>query len=158
LNFPEGFDCGRRLTLLPPLDACRRGQRVFAARRCRRRRLGAGTGGPGSKSCKPTAQGFQGATNHCIVVRNNKLLNNAGIDVRGHTLNGVVEGNVIQNASVGVHVDTTHAHGILTVNRSALRAAKPRGSPARAGTRHFARSSALCIQNPHTKWIFIGKR
>ena len=77
-----------------------------------------GTGGPGSKSCKPTAQDFQGAINHCIVVRNNKLLNNAGIDVRGHTLNGVVEGNVIQNASVGVHVDTTHAHGILVTGNT----------------------------------------
>eukprot|EP01047_Picozoa_sp_COSAG01_P006105 COSAG01_NODE_218_length_21548_cov_7.916919_6_plen_68_part_00 len=34
------------------------------------------------------------------VIRGNKLLNNAGIDVRGHVLNAVVDGNEISNSFV----------------------------------------------------------
>ena len=56
---------------------------------------------------------WQGAINHCIVIRGNKLLNNAGIDVRGHVLNCVVDGNIISNSSVGIHVDRTNAAGVL---------------------------------------------
>ena len=46
---------------------------------------------------------FQGAINHNLVMRNNKLLSNAGILIAGNTLNGLVEGNTIVNSSVGIN-------------------------------------------------------
>lgn len=35
--------------------------------------------------------------------RNNKFLSNAGILIAGNTLNGLVEGNLIVNSSVGIN-------------------------------------------------------
>ena len=48
--------------------------------------------------------GEQGAINHNIVLRGNKLLSNAGIGIFGNTLNGLIEGNTIVNSSVGINV------------------------------------------------------
>ena len=36
--------------------------------------------------------------------RKNKFLSNAGLLIAGNTLNGLVEGNVIVNSSVGINV------------------------------------------------------
>ena len=50
-------------------------------------------------------------------MKRNKVLNNGGVDIRGHTTNVVVEGNVITNSSVGVHVDRSQAtHVYVTGN------------------------------------------
>ena len=46
---------------------------------------------------------FQGAINHNLVFRNNKFLSNAGLLIAGNTLNGLVEGNLIVNSSVGIN-------------------------------------------------------
>ena len=72
----------------------------------------------GAKVCKPgNGSAFQGAINHLVVLKRNKILNNGGIDIRGHTTNVVVEGNVITNSSVGVHVNTSQAtHVYVTGN------------------------------------------
>merc|ERR1712194_818466 len=59
---------------------------------------------------------YQGPTNHLVVIRKNKIMNNGGIVVRGHTSNVLVEGNEIYNSSVGVHVNKTHASHVLVKN------------------------------------------
>jgi len=71
--------------------------------------------GPASKTAEPFWMGvpgggqgpgcpFQGAINHNLVFRKNKFLSNAGLLIAGNTLNGLVEGNVIVNSSVGINV------------------------------------------------------
>lgn len=71
--------------------------------------------GPASKTAEPFWMGvpgggqgpgcpFQGAINHNLVFRSNKFLSNAGLIIAGNTLNGLIEGNVIVNSSVGINV------------------------------------------------------
>ena len=64
----------------------------------------------GAKNCKGgNGTAFQGAINHLIVLKRNVIENNGGIEVRGHTTNVVVEGNIVRNSSVGIHVNTSQA-------------------------------------------------
>jgi hypothetical protein len=67
----------------------------------------------------PVSAPYQGPLNHLVVIRGNVIRNNGGIAVRGHTTNCLVEKNCIGNSSVGVHVNTTHASHILTLNNTA---------------------------------------
>ena len=65
--------------------------------------------------CTPSAPAaWQGPINQLVAIQRNRLLNNAGIVVRGHTANVLVEANLIQNSSVTrVHVNATHASHVL---------------------------------------------
>ena len=47
---------------------------------------------------------FGGCGPGAVVFRNNRFLSNAGLIIAGNTLNGLVEGNVIVNSSVGINV------------------------------------------------------
>lgn len=40
-------------------------------------------------------------------------------------MNGVVEGNVVTNATIGVHVDTTHAIGIFVTGNTCPKGITP---------------------------------
>lgn len=73
----------------------------------------------GPAHCTPSAPlPFQGAINHLIVIKKNEIMNNGGIDIRGHTTNCLVADNILTNCSVGVHVDNTHASHVLLVNNT----------------------------------------
>ena len=63
----------------------------------------------------PTTARFQGSINHHIIFRRNAIENNGGVVVRGHTQNVIVEGTVITNSSVGIHVNGTFAYHVLVV-------------------------------------------
>ena len=77
---------------------------------------------PPHGTCDPTKPNpsqpayFQGALNHLVVLKRNAILNNGGIDVRGHTTNVLVENNRVLNSSVGVHVaDDPHTSFVTLV-------------------------------------------
>ena len=73
-------------------------------------------GPPGNCTPSPAAA-FQGPINHFVAIRRNKIESNGGVVVRGHSLNVLVEGNVIHQSAVSVHVNGTHtSHVVVTGN------------------------------------------
>ena len=60
---------------------------------------------------------YQGPLNHLVIIKRNRIDNNGGIVVRGHTTNVVVEENQILNSSVSVHVNGTHTSHVYVNHR-----------------------------------------
>ena len=60
---------------------------------------------------------YQGPLNHLVIIKRNRIDNNGGIVVRGHTTNVVVEENQILNSSVSVHVNGSHNSHVYVNHR-----------------------------------------
>lgn len=61
----------------------------------------------------PKLTPYQGPLNHLVVIKRNRIMNNGGIEVRGHTTNVIVENNEITNSSVGVHDAKDHTSHVF---------------------------------------------
>jgi len=73
---------------------------------------------------RPTAN-FTNAFNRLIVFRQNRVLSNGGIVVRGTSANVLVEANTVRLSDVGIHVNySTTQGGIIVVNNT-----EPEGIP-----------------------------
>ncbi|MCY2928355.1 MAG: glycosyl hydrolase family 28-related protein [Planctomycetota bacterium] len=53
----------------------------------------------------------------CVVIRGNRLHNNARIDLTGSVTDAVVEHNTVENADVGVHVEPTVSGAVVRENK-----------------------------------------
>lgn len=60
--------------------------------------------------------GFTPPLVRCVVIRHNQLRNNARIELIGSVRDAVVEHNTVENADVGVHVDTTVTGAVVRAN------------------------------------------
>ena len=69
--------------------------------------------------------GFEGAFNRFITFRGNRVDSNGGIVVRGTSANVLVEGSVIRQSDVGVHVNLTTTQGGIVL----LHNVEPAGVP-----------------------------
>ena len=71
--------------------------------------------------CSPSAPApWQGPINQLVAIQRNRVMNNGGIAVRGHTANVLVEANQVLNSSVSVAVNHTHASHVLVEHNGAV--------------------------------------
>mmetsp|Transcript_25751 Transcript_25751/g.68847 ORF Transcript_25751/g.68847 Transcript_25751/m.68847 type:complete len:198 (+) Transcript_25751:713-1306(+) len=81
-----------------------------------------------------SAANFTDAFNRLIVIKGNIIESNGGIIVRGTSANVLVEGNVIRQSDVGIHVNyTTTKGGVVLVNNEEPAGIPPNFNPYACG-------------------------